>query len=72
MLTEDSCKALYQTLYITLNRVVEYFRAAIMLKGGMKAVAKAVVFMYASMAFKFLGDRLSLYIIGKYNQVFIR
>jgi len=37
----------------------------VQLKGGFKAVAKAVVFLYLSIAFKFLGDRLALY-LGKH------
>ena len=61
-LSEDLCKTLYQGLYIGLNRAVAYFRSAVQHKGGFKAVAKAVAFLYLSIAFKFLGDRLALYL----------
>ena len=64
-LSEDLCKILYQGLYLGLNRAAAYFRSAVQLKGGFKAVAKAVVFLYLSIAFKFLGDRLALY-LGKH------
>jgi len=55
---------LYKGLYIVLNKAVGYFRSAVQLKGGFKAVAKAVAFLYLSIAFKFLGDGLALY-LGK-------
>ena len=45
-----------------LNKISGYFRSAVDLKGGFKAVAKAVVFMYTSIAFKFIGDRIALYL----------
>jgi hypothetical protein len=63
-LSEDACKVLYKGLYIGLNKAVGYFRSAVQLKGGFKAVAKAVAFLYLSIAFKFLGDGLALY-LGK-------
>ena len=63
-LTEDTCKALYKNLYIGLNKAVGYVRSAVLLKKGFKAVAKAVAFLYLSIAFKFLGDRLTMY-LGK-------
>jgi len=63
-LSEDTCKALYKTLYLILNRSSGYFRSAVELKGGFKAVAKAVAFLYLSIAFKFLGDKIALY-LGK-------
>jgi hypothetical protein len=59
-MSEDACKG----LYIGLNKAVGYFRSAVQLKGGFKAVAKAVAFLYLSIAFKFLGDGLALY-LGK-------
>jgi uncharacterized membrane protein len=61
-LSEDSLKALYKALYMLLNRSSGYFRSAIELRGGFKAVAKAVAFLYLSIAFKFLGDRLAIYL----------
>ena len=61
-LSEDDCKTIYKGLYIGLNRAAGYFRSAIQLRGGFKAVAKAVAFLYLSIAFKFLGDRLAIYL----------
>lgn len=66
-LSEDACKTLYKALYIWLNKAVGYFRSAIQLRGGFKAVAKAVAFLYLSIAFKFLGDRLTLYLCNLYS-----
>jgi hypothetical protein len=53
---------LYKGLYVVLNKAAGYFRSAVQLKGGFKAVAKAVAFLYLSIAFKFLGDGLALYL----------
>ena len=61
-LSDEACKSIYQILYVSLNRAATYFRSAVMLKGGFKAVAKAVAFLYLSIAFKFLGDRLAIYL----------
>lgn len=63
LMNEESCKQLYVTLYIALNKVTEYFRSIIQLKGGMKAVGKVALFMYASLATKFVGDRVIVYIL---------
>jgi hypothetical protein len=51
------------TLYVALNKVTEYLRSIIQLKGGMKAVGKVALFMYASLAAKFIGDRMIAYIL---------
>jgi hypothetical protein len=37
-----------------------------MLKGGIKAISKAALFMYLSVFFKFMGDKRTLY-LGKSN-----
>ncbi len=51
------------TLYVTLNKVTEYIRSIIQLKGGMKAVGKVALFMYVSLAAKMVGDRMVAYIL---------
>jgi hypothetical protein len=63
LVSEESCKNLYVTLYVTLNKVTEYLRSIIQLKGGMKAVGKVALFMYVSLAAKMVGDRMVAYIL---------
>ncbi|TNV73099.1 hypothetical protein FGO68_gene2220 [Halteria grandinella] len=62
-LTEESAKQLYTGLYIALNKFVQYMRNIIQVKGGMKAVAKAAAFMYASLLVKAVGDKVLVYLV---------
>jgi len=61
-MTEDSCKSLYVYIYITLNKVTEYLRSIIQLKGNMKAVGKVALFMYASLLLGKVGDKMIVYL----------
>jgi hypothetical protein len=62
LMTEDSCKSLYVYLYVTLNKITEYLRSIIQLKGNMKAVGKVALFMYGSLLLGKVGDKMIVYL----------